>query len=66
MNPLITKLLGKGAQDTIEAVSNVVDRYVSTPEEKEAVFPYLDSFHQTIESATWDLIGGIIQALTKK
>ena len=37
MNPLITKLLGKGAQDTIEAVSNVVDRYVSTPEEKEAV-----------------------------
>jgi len=37
MNPLITKLLGKGAQDTIEAVSNVVDRYVSTPEEKERV-----------------------------
>jgi len=37
MTRLITKLLGKGAQDTIEAVSNVVDRYVSTPEEKEAV-----------------------------
>ena len=37
MNPLITKLLGKSAQETIEAVSNVVDRYVSTPEEKEAI-----------------------------
>lgn len=37
MNPLIGKLLGKGAQETIEAVSNVVDRYVSTPEEKEAI-----------------------------
>jgi len=32
MNPLITKLLGKSAQETIEAVSNVVDKYVSTPE----------------------------------
>jgi len=37
MNPLITKLLGKGAQETIEAVSSVVDKYVSTPEEKAAV-----------------------------
>lgn len=37
MNPLITKLLGKSAQQTIEAVSNVVDKYVSTPEEKAAI-----------------------------
>lgn len=37
MNPLITKLLGKSAQETIEAVSNVVDKYVSTPEEKAAL-----------------------------
>jgi len=37
MNLLITKLLGKSAQQTIEAVSNVVERYVSTPEEKAAV-----------------------------
>lgn len=37
MNPLITKLLGKSAQETIQAVSNVVDRYVSTPEEKAAL-----------------------------
>ena len=37
MNPLITKLLGKSAQETIEAVSNVVDKYVSTPEEKAVI-----------------------------
>ena len=37
MNPLVSKLLGKSAKETIEAVSNVVDRYVSTPEEKEAL-----------------------------
>jgi hypothetical protein len=37
MNPLVSKLLGKGAKETIEAVSNVVERYVSTPEEKAAV-----------------------------
>ena len=37
MNPLLNKILGKSAQETIEAVSNVVDRYVSTPEEKEAI-----------------------------
>ena len=37
MNPLVSKLLGKGAKETIEAVSNVVDRYVSTPEEKAAI-----------------------------
>jgi len=43
MNPLITKLLGKSAQETIEAVSNVVDRYVSTPEEKEAIRASIES-----------------------
>ncbi len=37
MNPLVNKLLGKSAQETIKAVSNVVDRYVSTPEEKAAL-----------------------------
>jgi len=37
MNPLLNKILGKSAKETIEAVSNVVDRYVSTPEEKEAI-----------------------------
>ena len=37
MNPLVNKLLGKGVKETVEAVSNVVDRYVSTPEEKEAL-----------------------------
>ena len=43
MNPLITKLLGKSAQETIEAVSNVVDRYVSTPEEKAAIKASIES-----------------------
>ena len=43
MNPLITKLLGKSAQETIEAVSNVVDRYVSTPEEKAALKASIES-----------------------
>lgn len=37
MNPILNKILGKGAKETIEAVSNVVDRYVSTPEEKAAL-----------------------------
>jgi len=37
MNPLLNKILGKGAKETIEAVSNVVDKYVSTPEEKAAL-----------------------------
>jgi hypothetical protein len=37
MNPLLNKILGKGAKETIEAVSNAVDRYVSTPEEKDAL-----------------------------
>ena len=43
MNPLITKLLGKSAQETIEAVSNVVDKYVSTPEEKAALKASIES-----------------------
>ena len=43
MNPLITKLLGKSAKETIEAVSNVVDRYVSTPEEKAALKASIES-----------------------
>jgi len=37
MNPILNKILGKGAKETIEAVSNVVDKYVSTPEEKAAL-----------------------------
>jgi hypothetical protein len=36
MNPL-KKLLTGSAKETVEAVANVVDRFVSTPEEKEAV-----------------------------
>lgn len=36
MNP-IKKLLTSNAKETVEAVANVVDRFVSTPEEKEAV-----------------------------
>jgi hypothetical protein len=36
MNPL-KKLLTSNAKETVEAVANVVDRFVSTPEEKEAV-----------------------------
>ena len=43
MNPLITKLLGKSTQETIEAVSNVVDRYVSTPEEKATLKASIES-----------------------
>lgn len=35
-NP-ITKLFAGGAKEAVEAVANVVDRFVSTPEEKEAV-----------------------------
>lgn len=35
MNPL-RKLLSSGATETVEAVANVVDRFVQTPEEKEA------------------------------
>ena len=37
MNPILNKILGKGAQETIKAVSDVVDRYTSTPEEKAAI-----------------------------
>jgi len=36
-NPILNKILGKSAQETIKAVSNVVERYVSTPEEKAAI-----------------------------
>ena len=36
MNPL-KKLLSGSAKETIEAVSNVVDKYVTTPEEKEEI-----------------------------
>ncbi len=35
-NPL-RKILGGSAKEAVEAVANVVDRFVSTPEEKEAV-----------------------------
>ena len=35
-NPL-KKILGGSAKEAVEAVANVVDRFVSTPEEKEAV-----------------------------
>ena len=35
-NP-ITKLFTGGAKEAVEAVANAVDRFVSTPEEKEAV-----------------------------
>lgn len=37
MNPLLSKLAGKGVKEAVEAVSNVVERYVSTPEEKAAI-----------------------------
>ncbi|OGO40412.1 MAG: hypothetical protein A2147_02520 [Chloroflexi bacterium RBG_16_57_8] len=33
--------------------------------QKEAVFPFLDGFHQTMEKATWDMIGGFIKTLAK-
>lgn len=36
MNPL-KKLLTGSAKETVEAVANVVDKFVATPEEKEAV-----------------------------
>ena len=36
MNPL-KKILTGSAKETVEAVANVVDRFVSTPEEKEAI-----------------------------
>ena len=43
MNPLVSKLLGKGAQETIKAVSDAVDRYVSTPEEKAALMASIEA-----------------------
>ena len=36
MNPL-KKILSGTAKETVEAVANVVDRFVNTPEEKEAI-----------------------------
>jgi len=36
MNPL-KRILSGTAKETVEAVANVVDRFVSTPEEKEAI-----------------------------
>ena len=37
MGNILTKMITGNAKETVEAVANVVDRFVSTPEEKEAV-----------------------------
>ena len=42
MNPL-KKLITGSAKETVEAVANVVDRFVSTPEEKEEVRRSIES-----------------------
>ena len=42
MNPL-KKLLTGSAKETVEAVANVVDRFVSTPEEKEEMRRSIES-----------------------
>lgn len=34
---IVKRILTGGAKETVEAVANVVDRFVTTPEEKEAV-----------------------------
>lgn len=36
MSKLLKALGGKGVQETVNAVANVVDKFVKTPEEKEA------------------------------
>lgn len=36
-NPLLNRILGKGLAETVDAVSNVVDKFVTTPEEKRAM-----------------------------
>ena len=36
MNPL-KKILTGGVKETVDAVANVVDRFVATPEEKEQI-----------------------------
>ena len=41
-NP-ITKLLGGSAKEAVEAVANVVDRFVATPEEKEEMRRSIES-----------------------
>jgi hypothetical protein len=43
MGNVIKKILSGSAQETVEAVANVVDRFVSTPEEKEAVRQSIES-----------------------
>ena len=42
MNPL-KRILSGSAKETVEAVANVVDRFVSTPEEKEAIRQSIES-----------------------
>lgn len=34
MNNIIGKLLGSGAKETVDAVGNIVDKFVASPEEK--------------------------------
>ena len=42
MNPL-KKILTGSVKETVEAVANVVDRFVATPEEKEAIRKSIES-----------------------
>lgn len=37
-----------------------------SPEQQETMFPHLDGFHRTMESATWDLLAGTIEALLRE
>lgn len=46
-NPILNRLLGKGASEVIEQVTSVVDKYVTSPEEKEQI-------RQDIERAVTD------------
>lgn len=43
MNPILGKIFGNGAKETIEAFSEVVDRYVTTPEEKASVMASIEA-----------------------
>jgi len=36
-----------------------------SPDQQKAVFPSLDKFHETMETATWNLLAGFIKALLK-